>query len=123
MKKVIIIGASGGLARYVISALRQVKDVQMTLLARNKRNISGDIGNCAVIEADVMDYPVLKSAIAGQDIVYLNLAGDLEVMGHNIIKAMHETGVKRIIAISPYWYLFNAIKAGSQTLQGVGRYH
>jgi len=36
----------------------------------------------------------------GVDIVYVNLAGDLEAMAKNIIKAMKETGVKRIIAIS-----------------------
>jgi uncharacterized protein YbjT (DUF2867 family) len=47
-----------------------------------------------------MDYSKLKDAIAGQDIVYVNLAGNLEAMAKNIVKAMHETGVKRIIAIS-----------------------
>jgi hypothetical protein len=33
-------------------------------------------------------------------IVYVNLAGELEAMAHNIVKAMSETGVKRIIAIT-----------------------
>jgi len=32
--------------------------------------------------------------------VYINLAGDLEAMTKNIVKAMQETGVKRVIAIS-----------------------
>jgi uncharacterized protein YbjT (DUF2867 family) len=32
--------------------------------------------------------------------VYINLAGNLEAMTKNIVKAMAETGVKRVIAIS-----------------------
>ena len=42
----------------------------------------------------------LKEAIAGQDIVYANLSGDLEAMAKNIVKAMDETGVKKLIFIS-----------------------
>jgi nucleoside-diphosphate-sugar epimerase len=42
----------------------------------------------------------LKEAVTGQDIVYANLAGDLEAMAKNIVKAMEETGVKKLIFIS-----------------------
>jgi uncharacterized protein YbjT (DUF2867 family) len=101
MKKVIIIGASGSLARYVISALKEQSDVQLTLLVRsNKRLPAGSAENCRVIEGDVMDYGTVKNAVHGHDLVYVNLAGDLEAMVKNIVKAMKETGVKRIIAIS-----------------------
>jgi len=48
----------------------------------------------------VFNYDQLKAAITGQDIVYANLAGDLEVMAKNIVKTMKETGINRIIAIS-----------------------
>ena len=47
-----------------------------------------------------MDYKKLKEAIAGHDIVYANLSGDLEAMARNIVKAMEETGVRKIIFIS-----------------------
>lgn len=100
MKKVIVIGACGSLAGYVIDALQQEHDVQLTLLARNKKGIKNNTGNSTVIEADVMDYPSLKSAISGQDIVYVNLAGNLEAMAQNIVRAMQEKKVQRIIAIS-----------------------
>lgn len=100
MQKVIIIGASGSLAGYVIDSLQKDPAVELTLLTRNKNNISRDTSGCKVIEADVLDYPRLKDAIMGQDVVYINLAGHLETMAKNIVKAMAETGVKRVIAIS-----------------------
>jgi uncharacterized protein YbjT (DUF2867 family) len=36
----------------------------------------------------------------GQDVVYANLAGALERMAENIVKAMNATGLKRLIWIS-----------------------
>lgn len=100
MKKVIVIGASGSLAKYVIDTLQNVPDIHLTLLARNKSGIKNDTANATVVEADVMDYPKLKDAVSGNEIVYINLAGNLEAMTKNIVKAMQETGVKRVIAIS-----------------------
>jgi uncharacterized protein YbjT (DUF2867 family) len=38
--------------------------------------------------------------VAGQDVVYANLSGDLEAMAKNIVRAMDETGVKKHIFIS-----------------------
>jgi uncharacterized protein YbjT (DUF2867 family) len=99
MKKVIIIGAGGSLAKYVIEALKEIVNVELSLLVRNKKSISNR-ENTTIIEADVIDYAKLKNAVEGQDIVYVNLAGNLEAMTKNIVKAMQETGVKRIIAIS-----------------------
>lgn len=101
MKKVIIIGASGSLVPYVISALKSLADIELTLFVRNKKRLAkGNTEHCAVIEGDAMDFQSVKNAVKGQDIVYVNLAGNLEAMGQNIVKAMQETGVKRVIAIS-----------------------
>jgi len=101
MKKVIIIGAGGTLAGPVIEAIQKLNDVALTLFLRNKRRLQPKYAqNVAIIEGDVMDYAVLKSAIEGHDLVYVNLAGDLEPMAKNIVKAMKETGVKRVIAVS-----------------------
>ena len=47
-----------------------------------------------------MYYDSVKNAVNDQNIVYVNLSGDLEAMATNIVNAMEETGVKRIIAIS-----------------------
>ena len=101
MKKVIIIGAGGTLAGPVIEAIQKLNDVALTLFLRNKRRLQPKYAqNATVIEGDVLDYAVLKSAIEGHDLVYVNLAGDLEPMAKNIVKAMQETGVKRVIAVS-----------------------
>lgn len=100
MKNVIVIGASGSLAEYVIQELETMKDIHLTLFVRNKTRLRKGKSNPTVVEGNVMDYATLKEAIAGQDIVYVNLAGDLEAMAKNIVKAMHETSVRRVIAIS-----------------------
>jgi uncharacterized protein YbjT (DUF2867 family) len=101
MKNVIILGASGGLAGYVIEELQKVKDVQLTLFLRSRKRLRDrNIPGARFIEGDILDYSALKNAISGQDIVYVNLAGDLEAMAKNIVKAMQESNVTRIIAIS-----------------------
>src|SRR3954470_12888752 len=101
MKNVIILGASGNIAKHVIDALVAKDDVNLTLFLHNKAKLRNkDVSKCRIIEGDVLDYQKLKEAIEEQDIVYVNLSGDLEVMAKNIIRAMEETGVQRIIAIS-----------------------
>jgi len=100
MKNVIILGAGGNIARHVIDILVKKDDNTLTLFLRNKsrlRNI--DIPKSRIIEGDVLDLNQLKEAISGQDIVYANLAGDLEAMAKNIVKAMDEKGVKKLIFI------------------------
>ncbi|MDO5509279.1 MAG: NAD(P)H-binding protein [Weeksellaceae bacterium] len=99
MKKVLIIGASGSLAQYVIEALKEVSNVELTLFARNKNRIS-NTANAIVIEGDAENFNDLKNAVTGKDIVYVNLAGNLDEYSKNIIHAMKEIGVKRVIAIS-----------------------
>lgn len=111
MKKVIIIGASGSLAPNVISALKGLDSVALTLFVRNKKRLPKESAdNCTVIEGDVINYNSVKTAVAGQDIVYINLAGNLEAMVLNIVKAMQETGVKRVIAISSIGIYITPIK-------------
>lgn len=101
MKRVLIIGAGGSLAVYVIETLKAMKDVSLTLFIRNKNRLSkSSAEGCTVIEGDVMHYDTVKRAVTGHDIVYINLAGSLEAMTKNIVKAMQEAGVKRVIAIS-----------------------
>jgi uncharacterized protein YbjT (DUF2867 family) len=101
MKNVIILGASGNIASQVIDLLVKQDDVKLTLFLRNKNKLRNrDVSNCRVIEGNVLEFNQLKEAIKGQDIVYANLAGDLEIMAKNIVKAMNENGIKKLIFIS-----------------------
>ncbi|MGG9964780.1 NAD(P)H-binding protein [Ferruginibacter sp. SUN106] len=101
MKKVIIIGAAGSLAQYVIESIKGLKNIELTLFVRNKSRLHKSIAeNCIVVEGDAMNFSDVKNAVTEQHIVYVNLAGNLEAMSKNIVKAMQEGGVKRIIAIS-----------------------
>jgi uncharacterized protein YbjT (DUF2867 family) len=47
-----------------------------------------------------MDIEKLQEAMNGQDVVYANLAGNLEQMAKTVVQAMDATGVKRLIWIS-----------------------
>jgi uncharacterized protein YbjT (DUF2867 family) len=100
MKNVLIIGASGGIAQIVTDLLVNDQTVNLTLFARKANRLKVQTSKCKIIEGDALDKEVLKTATNGQDIVYVNLAGDLDRMAKNIVAAMQETGVKKIIAIS-----------------------
>ena len=101
MKNVIILGASGNIAKKVTEILVGDEDVNLTLFLRNKSRLGKTEGSKVnIIEGDVLNYNQLKAAISDQDIVYANLAGDLESMAKNIVKAMNESGIKKIIFIS-----------------------
>ena len=101
MKNVIILGASGNIASRVTRILAVKNDIHLTLFVRNERKLRNkDVSNARIIEGDVLKFDQLKDAIAGQDIVYANLAGDLEAMAKNIVGAMDATGVKKLVFIS-----------------------
>jgi uncharacterized protein YbjT (DUF2867 family) len=101
MSNVLILGANGSIARVAIDLFLKETDAQLTLYLRNSRRLKNMESNCVqVIEGDVMDIDKLKEAMMGQDVVYANLAGNLEQMLKNVVEAMKATGVKRLIWIS-----------------------
>jgi uncharacterized protein YbjT (DUF2867 family) len=101
MKNVIILGAGGNIAEHVIDMLVRKDDINLTLFLRNRSRLRNrDVSRSRIVEGDVLDFNRLKEALAGQDVVYANLSGDLEAMATNIVRAMDETGVKKLIFIS-----------------------
>ncbi|MEK4012088.1 SDR family oxidoreductase [Peribacillus sp. FSL M8-0224] len=101
MTNVLILGANGSLARVAIDMFLKETDAQLTLYMRNSRRLRKiDSNRVQVIEGDVIDLEKLKEAMNGQDVVYANLAGNLEQMATTVVEAMNATGVKRLIWIS-----------------------
>ena len=101
MKNILILGANGGLAQTVIPVLLENPELTLTLVSRNIRRLQTFANERVnVVQADVMDLPQLESLMQGQDVVYTNLAGNLEAMAENIVQAMNRTNVKRLIWIS-----------------------
>lgn len=87
------------MASVVIAAIKKEDDIALTLFARNKNRVAST-PNATIVEGDAMSFTDIRNAVAGKDFVYINLAGNLEAMTKNIVKAMQDTGVKRVIAIS-----------------------
>ena len=128
MKSVLIIGAGGNIASKVIGLLEGKKDIRLTLYLRNAHRLrEPPLSGCRVVEGDVRDYQKLKDAVAGQDIVYINLSGDLESMTKNIVRAMKETGVRRVILFSsigiydkPLRPVLKPYRAAADVIEGSG---
>lgn len=101
MTKVLILGASGQIARIAVQMLGEHKNVEQTLLLRDPKKLaSNEPANAKVAIGDVMDKKLLTRLMEGQDVVYANLAGDVDKQTAQILSAMKSTGVKRLIFVS-----------------------
>lgn len=102
MKKVLVLGAGGQIARWVIEMLAKSGTVEMALFLRHPAKIKQSAPkNAHVVQGDVLNMVQLKRAMDGQDIVYANLTGeDIDVQAANIVKAMNAAGVKRLIFVA-----------------------
>ena len=101
MLKVLILGANGQIARVATELFLERTDTQLTLyLRKSKRLKVADPTRERIIEGDVTDLKTLEVAMNGQDVVYANLSGRMEQQARNIVKAMHNAGVKCLIFIS-----------------------
>ena len=124
MKNVLILGASGQIAQWVVKFLANKNDIKLTLFVRdaNKINVK-NIRNAQVIVGDVLNMQQLTGAMKGQDIVYANLAGEMEQQTQNIIQAMHKNEVKRLISINSLG-IYNEIsgKFGEWNEREIGQY-
>ena len=101
MTNVLILGATGSIARVATQLFLNEPGVHLTLYARNARRLGAFADDrVRVIEGYVLDAQKLSEATRGQDVVYANLAGDLPRMARAIVTAMHAAGVRRLIFIS-----------------------
>jgi len=102
MTNILILGAHGQIARVATDLFLKQTDARLTLYLRNPRRLklTGHADRVRVVEGDVLDAKALESVMAGQDVVYASLAGQLEQQARCIVKAMERTGLKRLIFIS-----------------------
>jgi biliverdin reductase / flavin reductase len=111
---IVVFGANGRTGKLiVIKALNEGHNV--TAFVRNKEDLDLQMEKLKIIEGDVMNYCKVESAIEGKDTVILALINkNKAVLGNylltgtkNIIRAMNEQKVKRLICISASGVLGN----------------
>ncbi|AEX23986.1 SDR family oxidoreductase [Vibrio sp. EJY3] len=101
MSNVLVLGASGQIAQWVVKSLTNQPEINQTLFLRNPKKLAEfDPAQAQIVVGNVLDRELLKSSMSGQDIVYANLIGDdLDKQAEAVIDAMQETGVKRLIFV------------------------
>jgi uncharacterized protein YbjT (DUF2867 family) len=76
-------------------------NIKLTLFLRMASRLEQHVASkVRIIEADALDLAAMREAVKGQDIVYINLVGDLQAMNKNIVTAMKDEGVSSVIFIS-----------------------
>ena len=101
MKNVLVLGATGQIAQWAIDFLQQQPEISLTLFLRDKNKLASlSTTNTRIIEGDVLNIDQLTDAMKGQDVVYANLAGDMEGQTQNIITVMKKLNIQRLISIN-----------------------
>lgn len=119
MTNVLVLGASGQIARYAVPMLAEQGDT-LTLFARNAAKVDAPEG-ARVIEGDVLDAAALGAALQGQDVVYANLGGEIVAQAEALVSALDAAGVKRlifIVSLGIYHELPEAFEAWNQQMIG-----
>ncbi|HTY87498.1 MAG TPA: NAD(P)H-binding protein [Candidatus Acidoferrum sp.] len=102
MTNILILGANGQIARVATDLFLKRPDTRLTLYLRDSRRLrlSGHADRVRIVEGDVLDVGKLEAAMAGQNVVYANLDGELGQQARCIVWAMQKVGIKRVIFIS-----------------------
>ncbi len=104
--KLTIFGATGKVGRHLVSqAIEQGHEV--SAFSRSPNQFDGSMQNLTLIKGDVLDKQAVKNAVIGQDAVICALGmplmnkDGLRARGTgNIVDAMQELGVERLVCLS-----------------------
>lgn len=101
MKKVVIFGAAGHTGKYITEKMKAQEDIELTVFVRNPEKF-GDMNlkGVTIIKGDALNQEDVKKAMESQNILLASLEGDVLTMAKNIVSALKETSVKRIIWIT-----------------------
>jgi len=105
MKKVLILGANGQVARIVESRiLKEQADVELTLFLRNSSRLDAlkNNANVTIIDGDIDNYDDVNKAMKGQDLVFVATVDHTSdnIITNNVVKAMKENKVGRVVETS-----------------------
>ena len=101
MKKVVIFGAAGHTGKYLTRKMQSIADVELSVFVRNLAKF-GEMYMTGVniLQGDALNAGDVRRAMDGQDVLLCSLEGDVLTMAKNIVAALGDTGVKRIIWIT-----------------------
>jgi putative NADH-flavin reductase len=103
-KRILIIGATGGTGRQLVTQALE-RGYTVTALARSPAKLSSDHPQLNVIQGDVLDQAVVEKAMSGQEAVLCALGHKqfsyptriLSQGTRNILRAMEAQGVARLV--------------------------
>lgn len=124
MKKVLILGANGQIAQWVVDMLADSQDVLQTLLVRDPSKLNVELpSNAQLVIGDVLNRKLIHELVKGQDIVYANLAGEVDAQAKNIVAAMQNANVNRLIFVNSLG-IYNEVpgKFGEWNEREIGEY-
>ena len=99
--KILILGAAGQIGRMLTKDLLEQTDYELVLYARNtsRRLKNTEPKRVSIVDGDFTNYDALVKAMNGIDAIYLNDMNSKNGV-QTIVKAMKDTGNKRIIVAS-----------------------
>lgn len=101
MKKILILGANGQIAKWVVSMLADNTEIEQTLLIRDPNKLDFELpSNAHLVVGNVLNRKGLSEVVKGHDIVYANLAGEVDIQAQNIVSTMMALKVERLIFIN-----------------------
>lgn len=101
MKKVVIFGAAGLTGKYITRKMISESDIELSVFVRNPEKFGDiDMTGVNIIKGDALNFEDVKKAMDGQDVMLCSLDGDILAMAKNIVSALKETSVRRIVWIT-----------------------
>lgn len=101
MKKVVIFGAAGHTGKYLTRKMQSIADIELSVFVRNPAKFGDmDLSGINIIQGDALNAEDVRRAMDGQDVLLCSLDSDVLTMAKNIVAALTETSVKRIVWIT-----------------------